>query len=163
MNAREWAMRWQMMVLVVGIASCVQQEKPQTAALSISSEAANKKPDTPRLPRNPNHSEWPSFIGKRAEFIGTISEDVEKGLPAKQLLFDGTYLPLSEDVCIHFYKESFVTTSIKVVGTLACVHHDGGPLHGQLQGANRSVWETFVLEVERWNVVKPTGDHPEKD
>ncbi len=162
MIAREWAMRWQMLVLVAGIASCVQQEKPQTAAPSISSESENKKPDPPKLPRNPSHSEWPSLIGKRAEFIGTISEDVSKGLNGTQLLFDGTYLPLSEDLSKHFYEESFASTSIKVVGTLARVHHSGVPLHGQ-QGANGRVWETFVLEVERWNVVKPIEDHPEKD
>ncbi len=160
MIARKWAMRWQMLVLVAGIASCVQQEKPQTAVPSISSESENKKPDPPKLPRNPGHSEWPSLIGKRAEFIGTISEDFSKGMTGTKLLFDGTYLPLSEDLRKHFYEESFGTTSIKVVGILARVH-SGVPLYGQ-QGGNGRVWETYVLEVERWNVVKPTEDHQGK-
>jgi hypothetical protein len=83
-------MRWQMIFVIVGIASCVQQEKPPTGAPSISSEAEIKKPDPPRLPRNPTHSEWPSLVGQRAEFIGTISEDGSKGWHGTQLLFDGT-------------------------------------------------------------------------
>lgn len=142
-------------VIVFAIGCTVRQDSKSNPVSTTPIENQTSTPRHAVEPSrfNPKDEMWPDLIGKHVEVIGKLTpRSGAKGDLRDTIFFNGTYL----EVKGNFDNEAFAADQIRVSGILTREHHSLAPLGGQ-GGMNGRVYETFLLNVEKWEVSDGQG------